>query len=446
MDMDINEAVLIRSQSDLDAFGDLSEWTVVNRSRLTRFVYGCPLDATLTYHVGIVREGDPLRREFARDFGKALHAVVEAVTLGNDAMEAIARYDDTMTRALAVLATEVDTDERGQATFGKAVSKVQSWAPWLDRAHPVIRTKLALGAYGSPTHMTKVEEPLGIAFEVEKVLIMTVPDARGEWNDGTWCFEAKSIAPNRSLYEASLAYERSLQVTIQSLATWVEVAEDALAPFMGTMLDFFVKRSVPVHPDDVKCAKLCECGASTMDPEMLAHEEIMAVATKHTQKGTDPDWIRAHVRDEVGKLNRYDMRRRAAMVDTAQWPEAIFKRDPVLISADALQARVSRDLGQALDIYRRHEWGWRNTRLPTLSTWAPHLMAVERNTDQCFVFNPCSNNAICNDERLELLSWREQVPEGFVRRAPDYVDAVGEGQWPQQGYDEFEWDEGGDDE
>lgn len=442
MDLDIGEAVLVRSQDDLDTLGSLDGWTIVNRGRLTRFAYGCPLDATLAFHVGIVREGDPLRREFAREFGKALHAVVADVTLGNDPGEAIAGYNDITTAQLAKLAADVSLEQA--SVFEKAVSKVQTWSRWLDKAAPVIQGKLALGAFGSPTQMTKVETPLGIAFVYEKVLIMTVPDARGVWNDGSWCFEAKSIAPNRSLQEAALAYERSMQVTIQSLATWMEADEDGAPPFMGTMLDFFVKRATPTDPDDVKCAKLCECGASGMLPDVLAHEEIMAVARKHTQKGTDPDWIRSHVRDEVGKLARYDRRLVAARLESVNWPEAIFKRDPVMMTVEALQHRVSRDLGQALDVYRRHEWGWRNTALPTLSSWAPHLMAVERSTDQCFVFNPCGYNRVCNDQMLELLSWQAKVPEGYVRRSPDYVDAVGLGTWPEQGYDEFEWDEGED--
>ena len=452
LNLDINEAVLLQSSDDLDNLmvivdglfpepdddGHLKPWTIVNRGRLTSVAYGCPTDAMLHFHCNITKAGDPLRSEFARNFGKTLHDVVAAVTTGSSPAASLAGYTDATDEALTSLIQEQPDGD----LLAKCAAKVDQWRLWLHKAAPVIQIKLALGAYGSPTSMTKVETPIGIAWPLEKIIVMTIPDGIGVWNDGGWCFEAKSIAANRSLHQAAMAYERSLQVTIQSLATMLQLKADGNdVPFMGTMIDFYVKRSVPTSPDDVKCAKLCECGAAQLDSDMLSHTDIEHIALAHPRASLkDANWIRDHVDTESGKLANYSRKVTKASADAVMWPETIFKRVPTMLSLDDLQRRISRDLGSAI---QRYQW-WRE-RCQMFAQYSSHppLYEMDRNTDECFVYSPCSMNSICNDQVLSTLMAFHNVtpPEGYVTRQPDYVDVVAGGGWPDEGYDVYEWDD-----
>lgn len=415
---------------------DLSEYDVVNRGRLSAGL-SCPFAGLLRYGAGIVRDtSKSYKGQFARELGKAIHNAMEALSLGEGPVNVAAGFDEEMTSKLTgvVLANEGDPTSAGAIDHAQQLTA--QWIEWMDAAAPVLSSKITTGPFGAVTGVLAAEHPVVMVNASERVIVCTVPDAIATWNDGVWGYETKSIAANKDLHHAANSYARSLQVTLQSLATrlWAERGDK---PFMGTMLQFVSKRSIPTHPDDVKCAKLCECGASTMDATNMLHDEILAVAAKHPRKGDDPEWIRSHVMDEVGKVERFEQRQRKARLESSEWPERIFHVEPKVLSTEVLSRRLTRDLPMHLE-------GWRRLKVRAAATVeVGREPDAPRQGEQCYVFSPCGYCGAPCDATAEWWSRMTGgvLPEGWKRREPDYVDVIEGGEWALDAYDAYEWDD-----
>jgi len=400
-----------------DEAGFKDVWTpqlaILNTSRF-KLGRDCETKAHDTYVLNLARTREierPLEYAYARHVGIVTHDCVHKVGQG----EAV---DGVLDQALGDLIQGLPAEKSPELEAKELAASL-----WLTATLPVIAQRSqASTAFSKADEVIASEQMYGLYFEADEIgregpmLWVGIIDQIVQANDAVWAREVKTVHPTKPLAEYARAMLRGPQLTWEQLVAQ-EIAHINDVPFAGAIVDTYAKRVVPKDPSDMKPPKTMTCGKcdGTLEGAIAGHP----VMADHA----------AHVAKLAEVAENYANRVRRATEERTHWASRVFHREPKTMDPQELLVKGIDYASQLYDmVYTLYH-------MPL-----GHTM----NDDACVRFGVCTMEGFCplNEAQKANIVTGEWMPQGFEKRAPDYVDALVGGVWPEDPREEFAWDEG----